>query len=130
MPRRRALGLCIMLAGASGYALLGAAAAWQQRAWLDALPLAVPPIYLGIRPALAGAAWAALTLAWWRGWRWARPATLAVWAGLFAWDWAERLWLAPAAYPRLTWGWSLAVDAFGLALLLFLTRADHPALKP
>ena len=120
--------LCIIVAGLAVFQAIGAAAAWQQQAYLAALPLSVPPAYLPARDAVWAAALAAWAAALWRQAPWARAGGLAV-AGLFlAHNWLDRLLLARAAFVQTTLGWTALVDVL-TALFVLYTLRRRPAVS-
>lgn len=121
MTRPRALTfVCIILLSLFVFNLVGAINVYERLEFLQALPLATPPVYLLVRDAFWAAVFLILSFSLWRLFRWARWASLGAVAVYLAHGWLERLVLARAEYVAVTQGWQLGVD---LVLLLFVAWA-------
>lgn len=112
--------VCIILFSLFVFNLVGAISTYERLEFLQAIPLATPPIYFLARDAFWAAVFFILSLSLWRLFHWARWASFGAVAVYLAHGWLERLVLARAEYVTVTQGWSLGVDA---VLLLFVAWA-------
>ena len=101
MPRPLAVSwLAAAFLALAAYNLAGAWSGWERRAFLESLPLAVPPLYLIASRTAWAAIFAGVSLGLWRLRTWGRLGALAALSLYLAQTWLDRLAFSRTDFAR------------------------------